>query len=222
MSQASAAAPQVSVAAAYRAVSLAVVPQLVAVQFSTTHVALPSTLGAPANLGQQLALQTRARRAPTRKTAVVKLGEHKIELAYPLTSMKSDEFAELATLESGGEVRFFSGPALRLRNDVALQFGEHQVPVGNVAPGFDGIYSLWIRKAVEGWELVFNDEGDVWGTQHDPAADRLVVPLQHTLAADDEETFAADLSWNEGARGTLELAWGAHRWSAGFTAADSP
>ncbi|REK09528.1 MAG: DUF2911 domain-containing protein [Acidobacteria bacterium] len=183
----------------------------------------PSAVAAQVPAGQPAA--QRARRAPTRGTASATLGAHEIELAHPLTSVDSAEFAELESLGSGGVVRFFSAPALRLRNDVSLRFGEQEVPTGNVAPDFDGIYSLWIRRTAEGWELLFNDQGDVWGTQHDPAADRAAAPLLHELTAEDdaEQAFTADLAWTaDAARGTLVLAWGRHRWSAPFTLAEPP
>jgi hypothetical protein len=41
-----------------------------------------------------------------------------------------------------------------------------------------GKYSLWLIPAREGeWTWVFNTKPDVWGTQHDAAADTLKVPV---------------------------------------------
>ena len=66
---------------------------------------------------------------------------------------------------------------------------------------------------------MFNDEADVWGTQRDPARDRLDVPLEHEVVADEAKELSVALTGQGGDGGVLELRWGTHRWRASFTAA---
>jgi hypothetical protein len=128
------------------------------------------------------------------------------------------EHAGLATLGEGAVLRLERCPAIKLTTDATLRFGSVTVPLGNVAAGYPGIYALWLRRAGEGWELVFNDEADAWGTQHDPAFDRAVVPLQHRLVAGAAGPLAGRLD-GDAAGAVLVLGWGEHEWTAPFSVA---
>jgi len=52
----------------------------------------------------------------------------------------------------------------------------------NVAKGYAGVYGIWLKKTAKGWNFVFNQKPDVWGTMYDPAANVGEVPVE-TLEA---------------------------------------
>ncbi|HUP25302.1 MAG TPA: DUF2911 domain-containing protein, partial [Thermoanaerobaculia bacterium] len=112
--------------------------------------------------------------------------------------------------------------AIKLSTEHDLAFGETRVPKENVAPGYPGVYSLWLQRTSDGWRLVFNEKADVWGTQHDPAADVASVPLQHTRVDGMTLELAVKLVASAQRDGSWLLAfhWGEHRWDAQFRAAE--
>ena len=73
--------------------------------------------------------------------------------------------------------------------------------------------------------MSFNDQADVWGTQYDSSADRVIVPL--TYAADNpaqEEYPQLDIEITvplSSTEGVLHIRWGHHHWSAPFRAAST-
>ena len=78
----------------------------------------------------------------------------------------------------GGVFQYPSSRCMKFFTDLDLAFGETRIAAGNLAPGYPGVYGLWLKKTAGGWRLVFNEEGDVWGTMHDPAKDVAEVPLE--------------------------------------------
>jgi hypothetical protein len=105
--------------------------------------------------------------------------------------------------------------ALKLRTDVSLAFGETVVKAGNIAEGYPGVYSLWLKRDGENWSLVFNREADVWGTQHDPQFDVAEVPLdvKSTLTPGAPLTVSLEKT-AEG--GLLRATWNDREWTAAF------
>ena len=93
-----------------------------------------------------------------------------------------------------------------------------EVPQGNVSTSYPGVYSLWLKRAENGWHLVFNHQGDVWGTMYDATTDLAEIALEHGTAQEPAEKLTLKLE-ESGEGGTLELAWGEHRWIANFSAA---
>ena len=161
--------------------------------------------------------------ARTRNLATLQLGSAEVAVHVGKLALSSDDYRALATLEPGAVLELPGAAASKLRTEVALRFGEATLATGNVSPGFAGLYSVWLRAPSEGgseWRLVFNDEADVWGTQRDPARDRLEVPLVHEAAADEAKELTVALTAEGDHGGMLELRWGTHRWRAAFTAAN--
>src|SRR3990172_10478640 len=78
-----------------------------------------------------------------------------------------------------------------------------------------GSYSLWLKKAGDKFELVFNSQTGQWGTQHDPAKDVCSVVLKQEPLPAPVETFTMDLKAAPKG-GDLGLSWGATKLSAGF------
>jgi hypothetical protein len=139
----------------------------------------------------------------------------KATLAFTELPPAEREYEGIAALSDGAVLRLERCPAIKLTSDAPLRFGDITLPVANVAPGYPGVYALWLRRAGDGWQLVFNDEADAWGTQHDPKLDRAVVPLQSRTVAGAQGRLTGKL--DGGASGAmLSLEWGEHQWSVPF------
>ena len=76
-----------------------------------------------------------------------------------------------------------------------------------------------------GWRLVFNDEPDAWGTQHDPVFDVAEVRLDYSQARAADDSFramSASVVMTTAEQGRFVLVWGPHEWTADFTVARQP
>jgi hypothetical protein len=158
----------------------------------------------------------------TRNLATLELGEAEVAAHVGKLATSSDDYQALAALEPGAVLELPGAAACKLRTEVDLRFGDAVLPTGNVSPDFAGLYSFWLRAPVEGsaeWRLVLNDEADVWGTQRDPARDRVEVPLEHEVVADEAKELTVALTAQGVDGGLLELRWGTYRWRASFIAA---
>ena len=127
------------------------------------------------------------------------------------------DFAALESIADGELVQLTQGAVIRLRSEAPLRFGGTLVPIGNLAPDFPGSYGLWLRAAGSGWTLVFNNEPDSWGTQHDPAFDAAEVDVAHTYGGPHQERpLSVSLAPVDAAAARLEIHWGRHTWAADF------
>ena len=152
------------------------------------------------------------------ETAVVLPDESRISvLVWQEQLVDHADFAALATMGDGEVVRLTQGAAIRLRNEVPLQFGDTPVPTENLAPDFPGSYGLWLRRAGGGWRLVFNHEADSWGTQHDPAFDAAEIDVEHSEDGLATRSLGATLVPITAHSGRLVIHWGAHEWATDFT-----
>ncbi len=152
------------------------------------------------------------------ETAVVLPDASRIAvLVWQEQLVDGDDFAALATLADGEVVRLTQGAVIRLRNEVPLRFGDTPIPTANLAPDFPGSYGLWLKRAGDGWRLVFNHEADSWGTQHDPAFDAAEIDLEHAEDGLATRPLGAALVPVTAHAGRLVIHWGAHEWAADFT-----
>ena len=128
------------------------------------------------------------------------------------------DFAALESIGDGDLVELTEGAVIRLRSEVPLRFGDTLIPTDNLAPDFPGSYGLWLRASGPGWALVFNNEPDSWGTQHDPAFDAAEVDIDHTHGGPYEERpLGVSLLPVGDDEGRLVIVWGQHVWAADFT-----
>ncbi len=128
------------------------------------------------------------------------------------------DFAALESIGDGDLVELTEGAVIRLRSEVPLRFGDTLIPTDNLAPDFPGSYGLWLRASGPGWTLVFNNEPDSWGTQHDPAFDAAEVDIDHTHGGPYEERpLGVSLVPAAGDEARLVIVWGQHVWAADFT-----
>lgn len=127
------------------------------------------------------------------------------------------DFAQLASAADGTLIELTQSSVPSFKVDVPLRFGTSTLATANLAPGFHGSYGLWLKRVGSGWRLVFNEQPDVWGTQHDAEADAMEVELTYTQSGDfASRPFGAALVAAGKDRGHLVLHWGPHTWSAEF------
>ena len=130
---------------------------------------------------------------------------------------EDEDYGAFPATADGAVVRLIRAAPLRLKTDVALRFGQTEVPTGNLAPGFAGAYAIWLRKTGDGWRLAFNDEPDSWGTQHDPSFDRAEVDVTYARGTGSFRPLGLTLIPTGAENGQLVIHWGPHEWSAPFT-----
>jgi hypothetical protein len=145
-------------------------------------------------------------------------GEQMVRLRFVSPPAAGADFQQIAAARPGDVVRFVDHPAIKLTTDLPLVFGALEVPTGNVAPGYPGVYSLWLKRTERGWNLVFNHKPDIWGTQHRPSADLGEVALELTRAEPVQDRLGATIAETVAGQGEaiLRLTWGPHTWSVPF------
>ncbi len=130
--------------------------------------------------------------------------------------VEDEDYPNVAAALDGDVIEMIRAPVLRLKSDVSLRFGAADIPTGNLAPGFAGLYGIWLRRAGDGWRFVFNHEADSWGTQYDGAFDAAEVPVDYTRTAGSFRPLGTTLVPTGPDRGRVVVHWGPHEWSADF------
>jgi hypothetical protein len=146
--------------------------------------------------------------APERGKAEMKAGPGSITVDYGRPSLKGRDM--LSQMQDGAFWRMGMNQATVLTTPVDLTFGSTKVA--------KGAYSLWLKKAGDAFELVFNSQTGQWGTQHDTSKDVASVPTTKTALSSPVETFTIALAPSADG-GSLDLSWGTTRLSAPFEVA---
>lgn len=155
--------------------------------------------------------------------ASLTLAEKQISVIFtPLAAEDSGAYAGLEALKPGGLLLLKEASALRFTTNADLAFGKTVVKTANHAPDYPGRYSMWLKRGLDGWRLVFNERVDIWGTQHDAKADVAEIPLAHKTLEEPASRLTIELKEAGERAGTLRLAWGAHEWTAKFELAIPP
>ena len=128
-----------------------------------------------------------------------------------------EDYSRLQGIENGAVVSLIHAPPLRIRSDVNLEFGDVDVPVGNLAAGFAGSYALWLQKTASGWRFVFNNEPDSWGTQYDSDFDAAEIDVDYARTDRSFRPLGITLVPTGENAGRIVVHWGPHEWSADFT-----
>jgi hypothetical protein len=126
------------------------------------------------------------------------------------------DFANLLRTPDRNIVMLTESSVPRLSIAVPLRFGRTLIPIGNQTVGFPGTYGLWLKRVGAGWHLVFNNEPDVWGSQHDPKLDGAEIEVSHSEGHAGSRPFAIGLMPTGPDRGRLVVLWGPHEWTADF------
>ena len=164
------------------------------------------------------ALRERFRRLRYGNLTELELDGKQIRISYPDLLTDSDDYRAFESLEAGEVAAWNSARAVKLLTHASLSFDGVLVPYGNASPDYPGVYSLWPKRTVDGWSLVFNGDADIWGSQRDAGADAVEVPLEHSRA--DEPTEKLTVEFLEVAPGAvLRIAWGDHQFLTAFEAA---
>lgn len=168
----------------------------------------------------------RASRLNTRNTATVTLPDgSNLGVVYTKDlNVEYRDFANLVSVAAGSVVRITAGAVTRLDIDVPLRFGDVLLETGNIGlRGSPGAYGVWLKRAADGWRLVFNDEPDAWGTQHNPEFDAAEVDLDYTQSNlmdeamhDSSRALSASVVMTTPEQGRFVLVWGPHQWTADF------
>ena len=164
----------------------------------------------------------RASRLGRRNIATVTLPDGpRLSVVYPKgLNVEDRDFAHLVSVATDAVVRVTAGAVTRLDIDVPLQFGDVTLETGNVGlRGSPGAYGIWLKRVADGWRLVFNDEPDAWGSQHDPAFDAAEVDLEYSQADDSSRALSASVAMLAADQGRFVLVWGPHEWTADFVVA---
>ena len=117
-------------------------------------------------------------------------------------------------------VRLTEAAVIRLRTMLPLQFGGAKIDTENLTSGFPGLYGLWLKRVGSGWRLVFSNEPDVWGTQHNPDFDAAEIDVAYATDVGSIRPLGVALVPTGARSGTLVIHWGPHEWSTDFTIAD--
>ena len=134
-------------------------------------------------------------------------------------NIEHPDFAAIASVGEDEVVRLTAGAVLRLRTMLPLQFGDVEIATDNLTPGFPGLYGLWLKRVGSGWRLVFSNEPDVWGTQHNPDFDAAEIDVAYSTQEGSTRSLGVALVPTSARSGRLITHWGPHEWSADFTIA---
>lgn len=162
--------------------------------------------------------QRRRNRRSAANMARLRLDDGKsLRVAFSPLKADSDDHNGLADLDDGEVFGFVGGRATKIFTDVDMVFPDGTVKTGNAAPNYPGVYSLWLKKTGDGWNLVFNEEADIWGTMHNAEADAVEIALEAGTLDEPAATFKVELEETENG-GQLRILWGDDVWTANFKA----
>lgn len=166
------------------------------------------------HVGDPESLVQGERPAPT--ATRIKVDGEEIRITFGDVSIDSADYAALDEVKVGEVVRFTEHRATKLFTDHNIKFGDTLIKKENMAKDYPGVYSVWLKKTTDGWNLVFNEEADIWGTRHNPEADVAEITLTSGETGETAETFAVVLEEAENG-GRMRMAWGNREWSASFS-----
>ena len=130
--------------------------------------------------------------------------------------MDGPDFARLDDDARGAVVMLTESSVPRLRTERSLRFGKTVIATGNQVVGFPGSYGLWLKRVGSEWRLVFNNEPDAWGSQHDPKFDAAEVDAVPLRRARRRPPVRCRADAGGADRGRLVIIWGPHEWTADF------
>ena len=151
--------------------------------------------------------------------ARLEIGDQAIRLRFDRLPAPGPDYDRLESLADGEVLQPVYGKPLKFWTDADLTFGESTVAAHNHGPTYPGVYSLWLKRADDGWRLVFNHLADVWGTMHMAEHDAAEVPLEMRSPTEPAERTKGVLEATDGG-GLLTIRWGSMEWSTPFQLAE--
>jgi hypothetical protein len=161
--------------------------------------------------------QGRRRRGFGSSQAQLALGDKNVKIIYGELKVGTQDRESFEKTADGAVFEYPGARVMKLFTDLDLTFGDVKVATENIAPNYPGVYGLWLKKTGDGWRLVLNQEGDVWGTMHDPAKDVVEIPLETAKLDQPKDALEVKLTADGDKGGLLQIAWGDTALSAKFT-----
>lgn len=156
-------------------------------------------------------------RRPAPTEARLNIGGKRVRVTFAGLRQGTSDWDLFQDVADGEIFKFTLSRATKIYTDFDLNFGDVVLEKENMGPDYPGVYSLWLKKVGNGWNLVFNSKSDIWGTRYEPEFDVAEVPLTVSrINGDPEEVFLVKLEGAEGG-GTLQIFWGDTQWSAPFS-----
>lgn len=164
--------------------------------------------------------RSRGRRGAANMTRMRLDGGENLRIAFTPLKVDSEDHARLDDLADGEVFEYVGGRATKIFTEVDMIFPDGTVETENAAPRYPGVYSVWLKKTGDGWNLVFNEEADIWGTMHNAEADATEIALVAGKLDEPAATFKVELKKTD-AGGQVRIMWGDTVWSADFEVGDS-
>lgn len=156
------------------------------------------------------------RAAPTETR--LRVGDKQIRIDFASLKTGTPDWDLFQNVKVGDVFGFTESRATKIYTDFDLGFGGVVIKKENYTPNYPGVYSLWLKRTADGWNLVFNSQPDIWGTRHLAEHDVAEIPLTVSKTSGEaKENFVVRLDKHEEERGVLMLAWGDLEWSAQFS-----
>ena len=141
-----------------------------------------------------------------RGTAEATVGGAEVSIEYGRPSLQGRDMLGQAT--DGMVWRLGADQSTTLTTSADLDFSGTTIAAGS--------YSLFAKKASDGWTLLVNSQTGQWGTEHDASLDIAEIPLA-THGGEAREQFTVVLG-GAGNDGMLHFEWGGTILMATFTA----
>ncbi len=154
-------------------------------------------------------------RRPDPTEARANFGGQRVRIAFADLKKGTSDWKLFENVQDGQVYEFTLSRATKLYTDLDLKFGEVVVKKENVAKDYPGVYSLWLKKVGDGWNLVFNNQPDIWGTRHEAEFDAAEIPLRIAKADQPTEKMMVEIDQKPDG-GTLRIRWDDTKWEADF------
>jgi hypothetical protein len=155
-------------------------------------------------------------RRPDPTEARANYGGQRIRIAFADLKKGTSDWQLFENVQDGQVYEFTLSRATKMYTDLDLMFGDVVVKKENVAANYPGVYSLWLRKVGDGWNLVFNSQPDIWGTRHEAEFDAAEVPLRVAKADEPSDKMMVEIDQKPDG-GTLRIRWDDTKWEADFS-----
>ena len=144
-----------------------------------------------------------------RDTAEIIINGKKMEMDYWRPYRRGrDIFGSVVPWNRGW--RTGANNATQLRTETGININGNTIPAGK--------YGIWSYPGENKWELIINKNAGAWGTDHDPSADLLRVPLKIEKLSSPIEIFTISLVPAGEAKGMIVIEWDFYKASVEFIA----
>jgi len=134
-----------------------------------------------------------------------------VMIEYGRPSTEGAGYKQLASVKPDQIWRMGKNEATNIKTDADIKAGDKTIKAGR--------YSLWAKKTADGWNLVFNNDADVWGTNHKASSDIGEIPLTMSKPASPAQLLTIELKADSSTPNGVNyrLSWGDQEATAKFT-----